>query len=75
MKIICITYNKEMDMFYEWNWRKRSEKELMNVRNGTNKEGRRCEGGARAAEGPLETQKGYFQNSRSKSSIMLSKLY
>lgn len=47
----------------------------MNVRKGTNKEGRRCRGGARAAEGLLETQKGYFQNSRSKSSIMLSKLY
>lgn len=47
----------------------------MKVRNGTNKEGTGCRGGARAAEGPLETQKVYFQNSRRRLSIMLSKLY
>jgi len=62
-------------MLYEWNWKTRSEKELMKVRNGTNKEGRACRGGARAAEGSLETQKGYFENSRSRLSIMLPKLY
>lgn len=62
LEIICITYNKGKDMLHEWNWKTKSEKELMKVRNGTNKEGRGCRGGARAAEGPLENSpsKGLF---------------